>query len=92
MQETGVQPLIREDPTCRVKSTKPCVLQLLGLCPRAWELQLLSPRAHNYGSPNAWSLCSTMREAATMRSPHSICIRLGVGIENLRFSFLVCLL
>ena len=43
-QETQVQSLVQEDPTYR-GATKPCVPQLLSLCSRAREPQLLSPRA-----------------------------------------------
>ena len=38
---------------------------------RAWELQLLSPRAATTEACAPWSLCSTTREASAMRSPHS---------------------
>ena len=44
VQETRVQALVQEDPTCR-GATKACVPQLLSLCSRAREPQLLSPRA-----------------------------------------------
>ena len=44
MQGTRVPALVREDPTCR-GATKPSVPQLLSLCSRAREPQLLSPRA-----------------------------------------------
>ena len=44
MQGTWVQALVREDPTCR-GATKPCAPQLLSLCSRAREPQMLSPRA-----------------------------------------------
>ena len=51
MQGTRVRALVREDPTCH-GATKPvrhnywaCVPQLLSLCCRAREPQLLSPRA-----------------------------------------------
>ena len=44
MQGTQVRSLVWEDPTCR-GATKPSVPQLLSLCSRACEPQLLSPRA-----------------------------------------------
>ena len=44
MQGTRVQSLVREDPTCH-GATKPRASQLLSLCSRAREPQLLSPRA-----------------------------------------------
>ena len=54
MQGTRVRALLWEDPTCR-GATKPHVPQLLSLCSRACEPQLLSPHAttteptcHNY--------------------------------------------
>ena len=57
MQGTHVQALVREDPTCR-GATKPVrhnywahVPQLLSLCSRAHELQLLSPRATTTEAP-----------------------------------------
>ena len=40
MQETGVQPLVQEDPAYRGTAK-----QLLSLCFRAQELRLLSPHA-----------------------------------------------
>ena len=42
MQGTWVQALVWEDPTCR-GATKPVRLQLLSLCSRAREPQLLKP-------------------------------------------------
>ena len=55
MQGTWVRALVREDPTCR-GANKPVAPQLLSLCSRAHEPQLLSlrvtateahmPRAH----------------------------------------------
>ena len=39
-----VSPLIREDLTC-LGATKSPVTQLLSLCSRVWEPQLLSPHA-----------------------------------------------
>ena len=61
MQGTLVRALVREDPTCR-RATKPVrhnywasVPQLLSLCSRAREPQLLSPRA-------------TATEASTLRA------------------------
>ena len=44
MQGTRVRSLVREDPTC-CRATKPVHPQLLSLCSRAREPQLLSPRA-----------------------------------------------
>ena len=44
VQGTRVRALVREDPTCR-GATKPRAPQLLSLCSRAREPQLLSPRA-----------------------------------------------
>ena len=44
MQGTRIRALVREDPTCR-GATKPRASQLLSLCSRAREPQLLSPRA-----------------------------------------------
>ena len=41
MQETWVQSLIQEDPTC-YGATEP-VHHILNLCPRSWEPQLLKP-------------------------------------------------
>ena len=41
-QETWVRSLVSEDPTC-LRATEPPALQLLGLCSRAQEPQLLKP-------------------------------------------------
>ena len=61
MQETGVQSLIREDPTC-LEANKALLPQLLTLCSRALEPQLLKP-AHLESR-----LCSKRSHSAT-RSP-----------------------
>ena len=45
------------------------VPQLLSLCSRAWELQLLSPRAAITEGHTPLSPCSATREATAMRSP-----------------------
>ena len=42
VQETWVRSLVSEDPTC-LRATEPPALQLLGLCSRAQEPQLLKP-------------------------------------------------
>ena len=46
------------------------LIQLLSLCSRAWEPQLLSPCAATTEARTSWSLCSTTREDTAMRSPH----------------------
>ena len=61
VQGTWVRALVQEDPTCR-GAAKP-------VCHNSWACTL-DPVSHNYWSPHAWSLCSTTREATTMRSPH----------------------
>ena len=35
------------------------------------EAATAEPMCHNYRCPSTWSPCSTMREATTMRSPHT---------------------
>ena len=60
MQETQAWALVREDPTCR-GATKP-------MRHNYWACAL-EPASHSYWSPRAESLCSTTREATTMRSP-----------------------
>ena len=62
MQETRVQALVREDPTCR-RATKP-------VCQNYWA-RAPEPTCHNYWSPRALSPCSTTREATAMRSLHT---------------------
>ena len=42
VQETWVRSLVSEDPTC-LRATEPSALQLLSLCSRVWEPQLLKP-------------------------------------------------
>ena len=66
MQGTRVRALAREDPNMP-RSNKARAPQLLSLCSRAREPQLLKPVCHNYRSPHAQSPCST-REATTMRA------------------------
>ena len=77
MQGTWVQALVWEDPTCR-GATKPVRLQLLSLCSRAREPQLLKPahlehvlrskRSHRNEKPTR---CSEEQPplAATRESP-----------------------
>ena len=45
--------------------------QLLSLCSRAREPQLLSPCAATTEACALWSLCSATREATAVRSPHT---------------------
>ena len=45
--------------------------QLLSLCSRAWELQLLSPCVATSEACAPWSLSSAGREATAVRSPHT---------------------
>ena len=59
-QETQVLFLVWQDPTCR-ETNEACVPQLLNLCSRAWEPQLLTLSAR--------STCSVTEAAAEMRSP-----------------------
>ena len=47
------------------------VPQLLSLCPRAQELQLLSPRSTTTEPMCVLEFVSAMREATSMRSPHT---------------------
>ena len=49
----------------------PLAAEQLNLCSRAWEPQLPSPRAAATGAHSPSSLCSSAREATTMRSPHT---------------------
>lgn len=46
-----------------------CAPQLLSLCCRAWEPQLLRPCAPTAAARLPYSLCSATGEAITMRSP-----------------------
>ena len=68
MQETGVQSLVWQDPTC-LGAAKLMRHGYLSLCSRAWEPQLLSPCPT---ATEAWvlqSLRSATREATTARIP-----------------------
>ena len=65
MQETQVQSLIQEDPTCL--GVTACAPQLSSLCSRAQRSQLLSPCARSPRSATRedtamGSLCTTARE------------------------------
>ena len=63
MQGTRVQALVWEDPTCR-GATKP-------VHHNYWACTL-EPMSYNHWSPCTQSLCSTTREATTMRSPCTV--------------------
>ena len=68
MQETQVRSLIQEDPTCCGATTEPLwhhVSQLLSLCSRARDLQLLSPSVATSEAHEPERLCSATREAGT---------------------------
>ena len=53
------------------RSNQACVPQLLSLCSRAQEPQLLSPRATVTEAQVPWGLCSATREATAMKSLHT---------------------
>ena len=69
MQETWVRSLIWEDPQA-VKQLSPSP-STLNLSYGAQELQLLSPRATTTEIGALYGLCSAIREATAMRSPHT---------------------
>ena len=68
MQETQVQSLGQEDPTCQ-GATKPVHHNYRACVPEPRELQPLSPRAAR--APE--SLCSTTREACALQLGSSPC-------------------
>ena len=47
------------------------LIQILSLCLRPWEPQLLSSCAATTEGHTPWNLCSTTREDTAMRSPHT---------------------
>ena len=65
-QETLVQSLIPEDPTC-FGATKPHAARLLSLGSRAWESQLLSPCVATTEAHVPSIRCSPTREATAVR-------------------------
>ena len=67
MQGTWVRALVQEDPTCR-GAAKPVRLQLLSLCSRAREPQLLSPCATTTEAHVPRAHATQQRQATTMRS------------------------
>ena len=61
MQETQVQSLICQDPTCRGTTTP--------MYHNYWACAL-EPGSCNYWSPRAWSPCSATREVTATKSSH----------------------
>ena len=71
MQETWVQSLVQEDPTC-LRAAKPVHRNYWAcMCSRAGELPLRSPDASATEVCTPQSPCSAPREATTTRSPHT---------------------
>ena len=60
-----IQSLIQEDPTCHKTTAR--MPQLLSLCSRAQDPQLLSPSATTTKAHMSWSPCEAWREATSMR-------------------------